>query len=134
MSSTPVDHFKCDVRQFDDIDSQIKTIREQIKPLTARVKELMTKRKELQTGICSFMAENEIDACNLPSGKLEYKETKAVKPITKAYILEKLEDFFEKNYSDEFKKMNPEEKAGIIHAFIYTDREYTPNTTLRRKA
>jgi hypothetical protein len=131
--TTPVDYFKCEVRQFDEIDSQIKTIRDQIKPLTAKVKDLMGKRKELQSGICSFMAENEIDACNLPSGQLEFKETKAVKPVNKAYILGKLEDFFQTDYTDEFKTLNPEEKANAIHNFIYTNREYTEGTALKRK-
>ena len=76
MSSDPqIEYFRVEVRQFDEIESQIKSIREKIKPLNEKIKTLRVKRDELQRGICDYMAQNEIDACNLNSGKLEYKES-----------------------------------------------------------
>jgi len=133
--ASELDFFRVEVREFDEIDTQIKTIQDKIKPLNKKIKELRAKKNELQGGICDYMKKEDINGCNLASGLLEYKETKSVKPITKAVIFDKLNDFFSKKYTDEFKQLNPDEKAKCIHTFIYEeDREYTPKTILKKKA
>jgi hypothetical protein len=133
MENTDINFFKCEVKEYDDIDCQINKIKETIKPLNEKIKTLKQKRDDLQVDICSYMSKNEIDQCNLNSGKLEFKESKAVKPITKASIYDKINEFFDKNFTDEFKKLSSEQKARELHTFIYEDREYSAKTFLRRK-
>ncbi len=134
MADKEVEYFKTDVREFDEIDEQIKTIRTKIKPLTEQIKKLTTKKTELKTGICNFMAKNEIDACNLNNGKLQLKETKAVKPITKGDIYDGMSVFFTSHYTDTFKELDPAEKAKALHTFVYQEnREYSDKQTLLRK-
>ena len=38
MGDSTVDHFKCEVRRFDTIDSEIRNINEKMKPLQTRLK------------------------------------------------------------------------------------------------
>ena len=46
--SSAINHFKCEVRRFDTLDSEIKTINEQMKPLQSRLKELKTTKKKFR--------------------------------------------------------------------------------------
>ena len=134
METKDLDFFRSEVREFDEIDSQIKAIKDKIKPLNAKVRELTKKKTELQSGICDFMSRNEIDACNLNSGKLEYKETKSTKPLTMGDIRDKIKVFFETRFNETFKSSSAEEKAETFYNFIYKEeREVTPKTVLRRK-
>jgi hypothetical protein len=134
MADQDVEVFKTEVREFDEIDSQIKTIREKIKPLNNRIKELTNAKNKLKTEICGFMEKNEIDSCNMNSGKLQFKERKAVKPITKGDICDSMSTFFSKHFNEEFKNMTPEDKAKTLHTFIYQEnREYSDTQTLLRK-
>jgi hypothetical protein len=134
MADHDVEVFKTEVREFDEIDAQIKSIREKIKPLNTRIKELTTVKNKLKTEICGFMATNEIDSCNMNSGKLQFKERKAVKPISKGDICDSMSTFFTKHYDEEFKAMTPNDKAKALHTFIYQEnREYADTQTLLRK-
>ena len=60
-----VDFFKVDVREFQEIDDQIKYLTDQIKPLNNKIKELKVKKSELQANICEFMAKNELGTCKV---------------------------------------------------------------------
>lgn len=60
-----VDYFKLEVREYDDIDNEIKTLNEQIKPIQQKIKELKAKKSQLQGNLCEFMSRNKIDACNV---------------------------------------------------------------------
>ncbi len=126
-----IDLFKCNVRRFDTIDNEVKEINEKMKPLQNRLKELRTAKKELEGNICSFMKTNEIGECKLADGTLLYKETKNVVPISKNTIKENMIKFFKENY-DELKKLSPEEKAEHLFKFIYENREYKENKSLKR--
>lgn len=132
MTDTTIDHFKCDVRRFDTIDSEIRTINEKMKPLQSRLKELKQTKKNLENTICSFMETNEIAECKLSEGALLYKESKNVIPLSKETIRINIIKFFKDNYSDEFKKLNAEEKAENLFKFVYENREYKENKTLKR--
>ncbi len=127
-----VDHFKCDVRRFDTIDNEIKQINDKMKPLQTRLKELKNTRKELETDICKFMETNEIGECKLADGALHMKESKKVIPLTKENIRENIMKFFNEQYTDEFKKMSDKDKAETLFKFVYENREYKQNSTLKR--
>ena len=132
MVDSRIDHFKCEVRRFDNIDSEIRTINEKMKPLQNRLKELKQTKKSLENNICSFMETNEIAECKLSEGTLLYKESKNVIPLSKETIRQNIIKFFQENYDDEFKKSNAEEKAETLFKFVYENREYKENKTLKR--
>ena len=132
MADSTIDHFKCEVRRFDTIDSEIRTISEKMKPLQSRLKELKQTKKTLENTICSFMETNEIAECKLSEGALLYKESKNVVPLSKETIRQNIIKFFQENCDDEFKKSNAEEKAETLFKFVYENREYKENKTLKR--
>lgn len=132
MSDSTIDHFKCDVRRFDSIDSEIRTINEKMKPLQFRLKELKESKKNLETTICSFMQTNEIAECKLSEGALLFKESKNVVPLSKEIIKQNIIKFFQEYYDDEFKKSSDDLKGDILFKFVYENREYKNNKTLKR--
>ena len=132
MTDSTIDHFKCDVRRFDTIDTEIKEINKKMKPLQDRMKELRSTRKELEGTICSFMQTNEIAECKLADGALLYKESKNVVPLSKAGIKQNIIKFFQENINDEFKKLSAEDKGEALFNFVYENREYKHNNTLKR--
>ena len=132
MADSTIDHFKCEVRRFDTIDSEIRTINEKMKPLQTRLKELKQTKKTLENTICSFMETNEIAECKLSEGALLFKESKNVVPLSKESIRQNIMKFFHDYYDDEFKKSSAEEKAESLFKFVYEIREYKENKTLKR--
>lgn len=60
-----VDYFKVEVREYEDIDSEIKALNDRIKPIQLRIKELKAKKSQLQGNLCEFMSKNKIDECNV---------------------------------------------------------------------
>lgn len=130
--SASIDHFKCDVRRFDTIDNEIRTINEKLKPLQTRLKELKNTKKSLENTICSFMETNEIAECKLSEGALIYKESRNVVPLSKENIKQNLVKFFSDNYNDDFKKSNVEDKVEMLFKFVYENREYKENKSLKR--
>ena len=132
MADSTIDHFKCDVRRFDTIDLEIKTINDKMKPLQSRLKELKQTKKTLENTICSFMETNEIAECKLPEGALLYKESKNVIPLSKEIIRLNIIKFFQEYNNDEFKKSSAEEKAESLFKFVYENREYKENKILKR--
>jgi hypothetical protein len=132
MADSTIDHFKCEVRRFDNIDSEIITINEKMKPLQSRLKELKQTKKTLENTICSFMETNEIAECKLSEGALLFKESKNVVPLSKESIRQNIMKFFQDYYNDEFKKSSAEEKAESLFKFVYENREYKENKTLKR--
>lgn len=132
MADSTIDHFRCEVRRFDNIDSEIRTINEKMKPLQTRLKELKQTKKTLENTICSFMETNEIAECKLSEGALLFKESKNVVPLSKESIRQNIMRFFQDYYNDEFKKSSAEEKAESLFKFVYENREYKENKTLKR--
>lgn len=132
MSAPSIDHFKCDVRRFDTIDNEIKDLTDKMKPMQARIKELRSTKKELEGTICSFMQTNEIAECKLADGALLFKESKNVVPLSKNGVKQNIIKFFSDNYDDEFKKLSAEDKAEKLFKFVYENREYKQNNSLKR--
>jgi hypothetical protein len=132
MKSSSIEHFKCDVRRFDTLDVEIKTINDKMKPLKERLKELRESKKSLENTICSYMETNEIGECKLQEGALLFKETKNVVPLSKEVIRTNIFNFFTDYYDDEFKKYNSEEKTEALFRFVYENRQYKENKILKR--
>ena len=128
-----LDFFRTEVKSFDTIDSEIKQLSDQIKPLNLKLKDLKSKKSEMQGNICEYMAKNDIDTCNLKSGRLVYKESKAVKPVTQTDVKESIVKFFTHETGDEFDDLNSTQKAQTLIDFIYEqNRESSIKSTLRR--
>lgn len=127
-----LDTFKLEVNQFEVLDKEIKLISEQIKPLNTNLKELKSKKSELQGNICEFMSVNDIDICNLKSGKLVYKETNSTKPVSHAEVKQSIQ-FFYNNLPEDFNSMSMNAKADKLISFIYDEnREKVSKTSLRK--
>jgi uncharacterized protein YbdZ (MbtH family) len=127
-----LEFFKSEVMEFDSIDLEIKHIGEQVKPLNARLRELKSKKSELQGNICEYMSTNDIDTCNLKSGRLVYKESKTVKPLTQADIKESIMSFFA-NIPNGFEGMTIAEKGQACIDYVYDEnRETSVKSVLRR--
>ena len=130
--SSNVEHFKCDVRRFDSLDSEIVNVSNQIKPLNDKLKILKKTKVELQGQICSFMETNDIGECKLQNGTLKFKETKNVIPLSKTIIKENIFNFFKNNNNDKFINANNEEKAELLFTYVYETREHAVKNTLKR--
>lgn len=125
--------FRTEVKSYDSLDNEIKQLTDTIKPLNSKLKELKSKKSELQGNICEFMAKNDIDTCNLKSGRLLYKESKTVKPVTQTDVKDSIIKFFTQEVTDKFDDINPSEKAQLLIEFIYEkNREASTKSTLRR--
>ena len=128
-----VEHFKMEVRKFENLEQEIKKINNIIKPHQDKLKDLKKQKSELQTNICGFMQTNEISECKLQEGALLYKETKNVVPLNKSAIKENILKFFKEKFkAEEVKKMNAEEMADALFVFVYETREYNEKTSLKR--
>jgi len=132
MTDSGVEHFKCDVRRFDTLDLEIKSINDKIKPLQEKLKELKKSRKDLESNICSFMETNEIAECKLQEGALVFKESKNVVPLSKDLIKQNIIKFFNDEMNENFKKLSADEKGEILFKFVYENRDYKENRTLKR--
>ena len=133
MSDTTLDHFKCNVRRFDSLDSEIRNIASQMKPLQEKLKVLKSSKKDLQDTICQYMSTNEIGECKLNNGAFSFKESKNIIPLSKDNIKLNIIKFFKENMdNNEFNKKNAEEKGEIVFKFVYENREYKENNTLKK--
>lgn len=128
-----LDFFRTEVKSYDSLDSEIKELTDRIKPLNLKLKELKTKKSELQGNICEYMAKNDIDTCNLKSGRLVYKESKSVKPVTQTDVKDSIIKFFTQEVDEAFDDATSSEKAQALIEFIYEkNREASTKSTLRR--
>lgn len=130
-----IEYFRCDVKRFDTIDTEILKIQDKLKPLNDKLKELKKKKKDLQDTICEYMETNEIGECKLQDGALLFKESKSVVPITKGKVYENITFFFKKSPEelDSFNKLSAEAKTEKLYNFIYEEnRTYTEKKSLKR--
>lgn len=128
-----IEFFKSDVKAYDSLDVEIKEISDRIKPLNLKLKELKSKKSELQGNICEYMAKNDIDTCNLKTGRLVYKESTNVKPLTQGDIKESIKQFFVLDNIKEILNKSSSEQAAALIEFIYeTNRDASTKSTLRK--
>ena len=110
-----LDDFKEKIKQWLNIDNQIRDLKNKIKVLNAN-------QSELTPSIMNYMNKNEIHNMNLgESGKLKFIQRETSKGITQKFLKEKLVEYLE------------DENKGI-EAFqhILDAREKKQNTTLKR--
>lgn len=70
-----------DLQEFLDLCKSIKAAKEELKILSDR-------KMELETGIQEFMIEHEIPAFKTPSGLIQIRQTKSIKPLNKDFLRE----------------------------------------------
>ena len=110
-----LDDFKEKIKQWLNIDNQIRDLKTKIKILNAN-------QTELTPAIMNYMGKNEIHNMNLgDSGKLKFVQRETCKGITQKFLKEKLVEFLE------------DENKGI-EAFqhILDGREKKQNQALKR--
>ena len=119
-----LENFKNDIRQWDEINNEIKEVEEGLK-------KLRVKKKEFQERSIIFMKQQEIDACNLGDGKAILKKSKSkVSCTTKSAIHEKIKSYFIK--SENMDENIAENRTTKIIDFIYSDPEYKESFILSR--
>lgn len=106
--------FKQTVKNWLDIDNDIRT-------LEKAIKDRKNKRKELQSNIMTFMEENNIKNMNTIDGKITFNHSKIKKPFNQKYIKNTLSDYF--NNSDDGLKLAD---------YLNDKREITNRTYLKR--
>lgn len=128
-----IDIFKMNVRKYNDIEAEIKSLTCDVKPYNEKLKILKNSKKELENEICYYMSNNDIDQCKLEEGYLVHKEKKSIIPLKKKNIHETLNNFFKKNFDENFMKLSAAEKADKLFNFIYKDnREFLDKSSLNR--
>ena len=106
--------FKSNVKQWIEIDDDIKTLTEALK---ARKK----RKDELTPELMSFMSNYQINDLNTKDGQLKFSKTNVAKPLSKKYLMNRIGDFF-KNY----------DKGEEVVNFVYENREKEEKFKLRR--
>lgn len=128
-----IDIFKMNVRQYNTIEDEIKSITLELKPYNEKLKNLKSSKKELETQICLYMQNNEINKCKLEDSSLIHKEQKTIVPLKKVDIKDSIAKFFNNNFNDKFIKLSSAEKADTLFNFIYKDsREFVEKSSLNR--
>lgn len=120
----PSENFKKDLREWDRINGLIKEYE-------TNLKELRKEKKKFQENTVSYMANNEIDACNLEDGKIILKKSRTkISVTTKAALPEKIKQFFmvRRNMDENIARQNADE----IVNFIHSNPEYKESMTLVR--
>ena len=109
--------FKEDIREWVELDDQIKQVADHLK-------KLKTLKKTRQESTIKFMKENKLVGQKISisnGGSLKISTIQSVVPITRQYIVNKLKTFF-----------NSKEKAEEIASYIYDNRETVEKTSMRR--
>ena len=109
--------FKEDIREWVELDDQIKQV-------TDHLKKLKTLKKTRQESTIKFMKQNELVGQKISisnGGSLKISTIQSVVPVTRQYIVNKLKTFF-----------NSKEKAEEIASYIYDNRETIEKTSMRR--
>ena len=109
--------FKEDIREWVELDDQIKQV-------TDHLKKLKTLKKTRQESTIKFMKQNELVGQKISisnGGSLKISTIQSVVPVTRQYIVNKLKTFF-----------NSKEKAEEIASYIYDNRETDEKTSMRR--
>tara|TARA_Y100001970_G_scaffold185306_1_gene225380 strand:+ start:733 stop:1110 length:378 start_codon:yes stop_codon:yes gene_type:complete len=109
--------FKEDIREWVELDDQIKQV-------TDHLKKLKTLKKTRQESTIKFMKQNKLVGQKISisnGGSLKISTIQSVVPVTRQYIVNKLKTFF-----------NSKEKAEEIASYIYDNRETVEKTSMRR--
>lgn len=108
------DKLKTDVKEYLEIDDQIKA-------LNKALKERRDKKKILSENILENMKKFEIDFMNTKNGKLTYSESKRKEPLNKKNLITGLNNYF-----------NNEEESKRVSKVVLESRKDVVKVTLRR--
>jgi hypothetical protein len=108
------DKLKSDVKEYLEIDDQIKAINKALK-------ERRDKKKLLSESILENMKKFEIDFMNTKNGKLTYAESKRKEPLNKKNLITGLNNYF-----------NNDEKSKRVSKVVLESRKDVVKVTLRR--
>lgn len=100
-----LDEFKKEVKEYLNIDNDIKKLME-------AVRERKKRKKILSTSIISFMKTHNIQDLNSEDGRLKYSVSKTTKSLSKKDIYQSLSKFLQSN-----------DKAQEALSYIYSNRE-----------
>tara|TARA_Y100000591_G_C21790203_1_gene676129 strand:- start:854 stop:1348 length:495 start_codon:yes stop_codon:yes gene_type:complete len=114
MNEALLEEFKNDVKQWLDLDNQLKR-------LAAASKERRKKKNDINLKILDFMHRFNIEDLNTKDGIIRYRKTFVKEPLSQKTIKTKLIEMFK----DDQSTMEKVEK-------IFTDREKVEKTSLRR--
>jgi hypothetical protein len=106
--------FKENVRNWQEIDEQIKKIHEVLR-------ERKSAKNELTTSILDFMGKYNIEDLNTAAGKIRYKLAVVKEPLSQQNIKDRVKEFFNDT-------RNPEE----LNDRIFAERKTSTRPTLRR--
>ncbi len=81
------EQLKSSVKEYLELDDQIKT-------LNKAVRERRKRKKELSEYILKLMEQNELTQMNLKDGKLIYAKSKNLVPLNKKHIVNSLSSYF----------------------------------------
>lgn len=104
------------IKEWVQIDSEIKALQKEIK-------DRREKKKELTENLVDVMKTNEIDCFNINDGKLIYSKNKVKSPVNKKHLLSCLVKYFD----------DDGQTAEEISKFIMDSRETKIKETIRRK-
>lgn len=124
IDGEPHEEFKNDIQEWNRVDALIKQFE-------GNLKQLRQEKKAIQEVTVKYMAENDIDACNLGDGKVILKKSKSkISQTTKTALPEKVCLYFkqEENMDENIAKMRTERLVN----FIYSNPEYKESLTLTR--
>ena len=111
-------------REIDDITEKVKEYAElskTIKITQEKLKILNKKKKDLQKEVVPKLKINNVTKCNLPYGTLNMNKTKRKILPNKTTVKTKYTYFFNTYNNSDFHKMSPQDKAELLHKFIYID-------------
>ena len=114
MNEALLDEFKSNVKQWLELDNQLKR-------LAAASKERRKKKDEINRSILEFMSKFNIEDLNTKDGIIRYRKTFVKEPLSQKTIKNKLEELF-KDDQENFEKIEK----------IFTDREKIEKMSLRR--
>jgi len=132
VSDKDIEFFKSDVQKYNEIECEIKELKNKIKPYQDKIRELTKIKQEKQTGVLSFMENNELDVCNIDTASYELKNKQTMKQVTKGDVYDKLYKYFSENLHKTGE--GAEEKAKFLHNYIYVEgREKSVSKCLKAK-
>lgn len=114
MNEALLDEFKNNVKQWLELDNQLKR-------LAAAAKERRIKKTDINLKILDFMGRFNIEDLNTKDGVIRYRKTFVKEPLSQKLIKTKLEELF-KDDQENYEKIEK----------IFTDRDKIEKTSLRR--
>ena len=99
-------------------------IEDAMKVLQKELKERREKKKLLTTTLVDIMKTNEIDCFDMTEGKISYTKSKVKQSLSKKYLTDCLEKYFEQN---------PHVEAGDVANFVMENRQVKTTEGIRHK-